>query len=411
MKKSFLFILGLTALLAGCTQENDGNEIARLIELSQEEQKIVEQSNKFAFGLLNAACKNLDDKQQVLVSPFSASLALSMAMNGATGETLNEMMKVVGFEGTTLDEVNAFNEKLMKELIMVDKTTKISFANSLWLDNVTPQETYKATLDNHYNAEIFTRDFTTAGTLDAINGWCSKATNGNIRRMYDKLPNDLKFLLINTTYFKAEWAKPFTKITDGKFTKENGEVQTVTFMQGEHEAYYYKTDKFTLDVIYYRTGGFNFSIIMPNDGVSIDECMEELAGGALYHENLMNNAELGGYVDLDLTMPMYDAEFKTDIIPALMSMGIKKAFHETAAEFPNMIVEGDMYINHAMQATRFKVDELGAEASTATSVGGGDLLATAPPKKRKLVVDRPFIFCVKEQSTETILFAGKMGEI
>ena len=93
-----------------------------------------------------------------------------------------------------------------------------------------------------------------------------------------------------------------------------------------------------------------------------------------------------------------------------MSMGIKKAFHETAAEFPNMIVEGDMYINHAMQATRFKVDELGAEASTATSVGGGDL-ATAPPVKRKLVVDRPFIFCVKEQSTETILFAGKMGEI
>ena len=99
------------------------------------------------------------------------------------------------------------------------------------------------------------------------------------------------------------------------------------------------------------------------------------------------------------------------MIPTLFSMGIKKAFHETAAEFPNMIVEGDMYINHAMQATRFKVDELGAEASTATSVGGGDLLATAPPKKRKLVVDRPFIFCVKEQSTETILFTGKMGEI
>jgi serpin B len=98
------------------------------------------------------------------------------------------------------------------------------------------------------------------------------------------------------------------------------------------------------------------------------------------------------------------------MIPTLFSMGIKKAFHETEAEIPNMIIGKDVYINHAIQATVFKVDELGAEASAVTSVGGYETDVN-PFGKITLVVDRPFIFFVKEQSTETILFAGKMGEI
>ena len=203
MKKSFLFILGLTALFTGCTQEDSGKNERGVIELSPVEKSISKQSNDFAFGLLNAASKNLADKQQIVVSPLSASMALSMAMNGATGETLEEMMNVLGFEGATMDEVNAFNKKLMIGLTQLDKTAKLSFANSLWLNNVTPQETYKETITNNYNAEIFTRDFAKRGTLDAINGWCSKATNGKIGRMYDELPAGLQFLLLDATYFKA----------------------------------------------------------------------------------------------------------------------------------------------------------------------------------------------------------------
>ena len=410
MKKSFLFILGLTALFTGCTQENSGKNERGVIELSPVEKSISKQSNDFAFGLLNAASKNLADKQQIVVSPLSASMALSMAMNGATEETLEEMMEVLGFEGATIDEVNAFNKKLMTGLTQLDKTAKLSFANSLWLNNVTPQETYKETITNNYNAEIFTRDFAKRGTLDAINGWCSKATNGKIGRMYDELPAGLQFLLLDATYFKAEWATPFTKITDGKFTKENGEEQTVKFMNGEHEARYYDSEKFKAYGIQYGNEAFSYYIVMPEEEVTIDECAEELANGAWNEATAMGNSIYKGYVDLDLTMPMYETKFNADIIPALKSMGMKKAFSKEIATFNKILEDKSLFISKVTQATTFKVDELGAEASAVTSVGGYETDVN-PFGKITLVVDRPFIFFVKEQSTETILFAGKMGEI
>ena len=115
-------------------------------------------------------------------------------------------------------------------------------------------------------------------------------------------------------------------------------------------------------------------------------------------------------MDLDLTMPMYETKFKADIIPALMSMGMRKAFSKELAAFNKIIEDKSLFINDVIQATTFKVDELGAEASAVTSVGGYETDVN-PFGKITLVVDRPFIFFVKEQSTETILFAGKMGEI
>ena len=410
MKKSFLLIFGIAAILASCTQDNGGKNERGIIELSPVEKNISKQSNDFAFKLLDAANKTIDKETQIVVSPLSASLALSMAMNGAKGETLEEMMDVLGFSGTTIDEVNAFNKKLMSGMTQLDKTTKLNFANSLWLNNVTVQEAYKQTVEENYKTEIFTRDFAEAGTLDAINGWCSKATNKKIGKMYDKMPKDLIFMLLDAIYFKAEWATPFTKITDGKFTTENGDKQDVKFMSGKHDAKYYDSDKFKAYGLQYGNEAFSYYIVMPEEGVNVDECANILANGAWKEATTIGNTIYKGYVDLDLTMPMYETNFKADIIPTLKAMGIKKAFSNTLAEFPNIIEERDIFISHAMQATTFKVDELGAEASAVTSLGGYDM-AVQPFEKIKLVVDRPFIFFVQEQSTGAILFIGKVGKI
>ncbi|MBO7301589.1 MAG: serpin family protein [Bacteroidaceae bacterium] len=401
MKKSFLFILGLTLL--ACTPDGGKNERG-IINLSPTEKVISKQSNNFAFGLLDATNTTLANNSQVVVSPLSASMALSMAMNGANGETLNEMMDILGFNGTTINEVNTFNNKLMKGLVQLDNTAKINIANSLWLNNITALDTYKQTITEMYDAEIFTQDF----TLDAINGWCSKATNGKIGSMYSKLAEDLRFLLLNAIYFKASWATPFTSIEDATFITENGEKQIVPFMNGKHYAKYYECGKFNIYGIPYGNEAFTYYIAMPNEGVSMNECTAELATGSWDDATTIENAMFKGFVDLNLTMPMYETNFKADLVEALKYMGINKAFSE-AAEFPRIFNEGNVAISQVLQATTFKVDELGAEASAVTSVEGE--ITANYHEKIKLVVDRPFIFFVQEQSTGTILFAGKIGKI
>src|SRR5690625_1784724 len=101
MTTSLLIIL----LLGGCDifssvddSDREGSDINRqqLRKLSASEQIMVEGSNDFAFNLLH----KLNEKEQgqsFFVSPLSISTAFGMAINGARGETLDQMRDFFGY--------------------------------------------------------------------------------------------------------------------------------------------------------------------------------------------------------------------------------------------------------------------------------------------------------------------------
>src|SRR5690625_6773903 len=70
-------------------------------------------------------------EDNIFISPLSITMAYAMTMNGAEGETYNQMRDVLGFEGMSQQQVNESLRRLL-DLMDLDEKVKFSIADSLW---------------------------------------------------------------------------------------------------------------------------------------------------------------------------------------------------------------------------------------------------------------------------------------
>ena len=411
MKKTLLYSLSLLALgtcMVSCREDdsdapNNIDNPRGSIELTEAEATIMKSNRSFSFKLLDAANNAMQENEQFVLSPMSASFALSMLLNGAGSETLENSLNELGLSGNTIEELNAINHKLLGEINTLDKRASIEFANSLWLnDGSTPETSYINTIKEFYNGSVQNKDFANAGTLKSINNWCSNVTKGNIKELLKELDPKSKMLLINALYFKAPWEKNFKSSNNDVFNTISGEQQQVAYMENTLYAKYYDNGKSNVVTLPYGNSAFNFSILLPNEGVSLDECIAELA-----NEDWIAEYEYPRTVELSIKMPKFEVKGQHDFVSVLKAMGITEIFKENA-DYSKMFPTEQFVVNNVLQATTFKVDENGSEGSAATVVGG---FSAPSGESVNMVVNRPFLFFVRESSTGAILFIGQVGKI
>ena len=65
----------------------------------------------------------------------------------------------------------------------------------------------------------------------------------------------------------------------------------------------------------------------------------------------------------------------------------------------------ELFISLVKQKTYVDVNEEGTEAAAVTNVG---ISLTSAPVRRPFIVDRPFVFVLRERLSGTILFMGKI---
>ncbi len=392
-------------MATSCSNNDSGsdNEL-KPITLTRAEEEITTQQTNFAFRLLRAVDENVtENKEQVVVSPLSASFALSMLANGADGETRQEIINGIGFDGLSLQDVNAYSERLMDELPDLDKRTNLNIANSMWLNKgFEALPTFIQALEESYDAEVREYDFSKGTSL--INEWCSDKTKGCIPKLLDKLNPEMKCLLINALYFKSEWKTPFNpKKTDkGDFHNEDGTVASADFMNKDCSMRVSVEDKFAWADIPYGNEAFSFQIILPNEGVTLDDCLDELNGDTW--STLQKQTLKTTFVNVKL--PKFKMESNEDITAAIKALGIKKCFTDEA-EFNNISIN-PLLLSFVRQANYFAIDEKGVEASSVTASG---MVETATPTGYTFHVNRPFLFILKENSTNSILFMGKVTKM
>jgi serpin B len=304
-----------------------------------------------------------------------------------------------------MSEINSLNTKLLDSLSVIDKAVNVNLANSIWLNNgFEPKESYSNILTGSYYADVCSRDFSKTSTLDEINRWCSTKTNGKVNELLTSLNPDSPMALANAIYFKAPWNVKFSETLSGKFTTVDNTLQDVELFKGKRFARYYSHNKFTAVQLDYGNKAFSYTVVLPTEGVGIDECVKELADGAWD----MFALSYIGYSNVTLTMPKYEVDFKISAETALKSLGIEKAFLE-GADLSGICDGSSLRVGDVVHACSFKVDKDGTEAAAATAINTLD--AAPPVPEREFVVDRPFLFFVQEQSSGAILFVGKVGSI
>lgn len=342
------------------------------------------------------------DNKNSLVSPLSVMLALSMTANGADGETLREIEKVLG--GTiSIDDLNQYLYSYVKHLPS-DKKSKLSIADSIWFrgdeNRLKVQQSFLQKNADYYGAEIYRASFDEQ-TLKDINSWVSKNTDGMIDSIIDKIPADAIMYLINAVAFDAEWKNIYTKdrVQDDIFTSISGEKQSGKFMTSDEHTYL-DDGKATGFIKDYAGENYSLVALLPNEGVDINDYLSQLTGSNFM--SIINNAK-----DEPVTavVPKFSYDYKILLNDALKSMGITKAF-DSDADFSRLASSStdNIYIGEVMHKTFISVDEKGTKAGAATSV---EVRETAVIISHTVRLDRPFIYAIIDNSTGLPIFIGK----
>ena len=405
--KQVLFGMLLCLPFTACNDDVEEQSILPTmhpIELNATEKEMAAQQGDFASTLSLELYRQLGERtDNWLVSPFSLQCALGMLSNGANGETHDEILYTLGLSQYSQEEVNAYFKKLIEGLHTVNSAITVKTANSVWGNAGVPlkEDFQKMNIEN-YSAMVSQLDFSDPSAVDQINAWCNQTTEGLIPSILDEVNPTATVYLLNSLYFKARWKSEFAleKTQEGDFNTSSGKVVKADFMQTQRMAAYVENEWFTSTSLSYQNDSYVMRLILPQPEISIDQVLQALSES---DENLWKNTILA---DINLKMPRFALENKMNLIPALLALGMKKAF-TNEADFSSMS-DIATYISLVQQATRLRVDEEGSEGAAVTVIEG-DLMSPLPEEEVDFFLDRPFLFQILEPATGTVLFMGQVG--
>ena len=395
-------------LLAGAlscgkqTPDDPANNPYKALELTTKSAEFAREGNTFAFDFIDRI--NAVEEGDFIISPLSMQFLLGMILDGAQHGTADEICQVLGYGAGEVDAVNEYCLSMLEQLPSLDKKTKLSIANAIFVNKwYDLKDSYKSTVGNYYQAEVANLDFSDVeGALKTINGWCNRQTNGMIPKVLDKVTTDMLAYLFNAVYFKSEWKEKFPKgnTSNETFMDESGAGKKVPMMKNREDFRYQDNDDFRVVRLPYGNGAFSMLVILPQTGKSLAEVTSALKT-ADWNEFLQRMVTC----DVDLWLPKFETKYSKKLNDILSDMGMPSAFNALAADFKAMS-DAALCLSFVKQDAVIKVDEEGTEAAAVSSAG---MLATSAGPGESVVfhADQPFLYLITESSTGAILFAGK----
>ncbi|MEG4856195.1 serpin family protein [Microcoleus sp. K1-B6] len=361
--------------------------------------RLVAANTKFGFNLFHTLSKQQPD-QNIFISPTSVALALSMTYNGVSGETKQEMTKVLELTGMTPQEINAANQALQNSLQKVDPNVQVSIANSLWAkQGFSLKPEFQQTNQEYYKANLTELDFMNPQVPSIINNWVSQKTQGKIDQIVKEISPDQVLFLINAIYFKGNWETPFDKsqTANQTFSLPDGTSKQHPMMSQEGSYGYYETDKFqAVSLPYGEEGALAMYIFLPDSNSNLATFLQELTpeNWNQWMQFLKFRTEDGS-----IEIPRFKMEYEVELNSTLIALGMAGIFERSKADFSPM-TDDNVAVDSVKHKTFVEVNEEGTEAAAVTSMD----VSFCPPFYMN--VNRPFFCAIRDNTTGTILFMG-----
>lgn len=397
----------LSGIFTACEKRSDplpGDPVQ--IELSLKQKEVIESANEFAFSLFKPLVADAKGSGNIMISPFSVSSALSMTLNGASGETFEAMKDALAYSDKTLEEINETYLKLMNDMISVDPRVVMEIANSVWVEkNLTVKQPFMNSLETWYKAEARSFDVTDPATVKMVNDWIAGKTHDKIKNMLESLDPDIAMLLVNAVYFKGKWRNQFDPDETGlkPFYVTEDAPEQVQMMHQKENFRVVNTGNATLLELPYGQGNYSMVVMLPDVGVTLSEALQLVTPENWY--TWMTNLE-NAVSEVDLSLPRFKYEYKRRLNDDLTNLGMGVAFNPMLADFSNMS-DQELFISFVLHQTFIETNEEGTEAAAATIVG---MELTSVPNTRVVNVNRPFLYFIRETTTGTIVFMGQVTD-
>ncbi|MCW5910206.1 MAG: serpin family protein [Cyclobacteriaceae bacterium] len=403
--KKIVFLLTLSLFFACSPSEPEPDNTPNLRTLSVAEDILVNSSNDFAFTLFEKLQNN--DKPNRFLSPLSIGIALGMTLNGAEGETRQGILNTIQFGNLTEAEVNKGYYDLVNRLSGMDRTVSMNIANSVWhRKELSVKPAFKSVIESDYKGTVQGLDFSSSKSIDIINGWIEDKTNDKIKDVIQEISGDLVMFLINAIYFKGDWTYQFdkAKTEEGDFYLENNSVVQTPMMRSDKVTVsLFAHEKFNLIGIPFGNRQFEFSVLLPHDSYKTEDIIPELNAGSFSEWTSQSHEQT-----VELRMPKFKMKWNKTLNNELSSLGMAQAF-SGSAQLPHFFENPlSLRIGFVDHHSFLEVNETGAEAAAVTVVG---VFTTSLPAQPPIIVlNKPFIFLIREKHSGTILFIGQLKD-
>jgi serpin B len=337
----------------------------------------------------------------MLVSPLSVFYAMAMVSNGAVDkEAVNEF-----WGGVDMLHINEFMSEYQAGLPEGEKY-KLSLANSVWFTEKHQFEVnrdFLQTVADYYKAQAYQAPFDEETCKD-INEWVEWQTDGMIKDILDRIPEDAVMYLVNALAFEAEWMEKYdeTQVREGIFTTADGEKQTVQMMHSE-ESQYLEDENATGFLKYYAGMKYGFVALLPKEGISVEEYLSTLTG-----EGLQNMLENRASNTVFAALPMFETDFDMNLRDALGQMGYPV---DSSFDGLGFSPEGNVTLGRILHKTYITVGPQGTKAGAATVVE--TVLESSPMYEdpKYVTLDRPFVYLIVDTEHNAPIFVGTVSSI
>ena len=349
------------------------------------------------------------EEGNMMLSPLSAKVALTMLLNGSRGDTYEQIYTMLGYTpGMSLAEVNRAYKTLATELINADPRVTLALANAVfYLENYQVKPPFMAAMRDDFGAHIQALNFGLPEAVTTINRWASDNTNARIPKVIDEIqPNTIMFLM-NALYFKGDWSNPFDKsqTRPAEFTLSDGSKAMVPTMNGSVASLMHYANDYRAVEIPYGRNNFSMIILVPNDplqdflsgfnGSSWRELTQALDAQSESRDEWPSNL---------VEIPKFGFEYEEILNKQLQALGMTDAFDANRADLTG-IADDALVVSFVKQNTFVEVNEEGTEAAAVTTIG---IIRTSVPTPFQ--VNQPFVFAIRERTTNTLMFIGQVTD-
>ena len=372
-------------------------------------QKVVDANNQFAIDLYQQINKQpAQSDKNIFFSPYSLSTAMAMLYAAAEGETKQQIQKTFNYPTPTI--LNPNSAALYNQFNKPNPNYELSTANDLWMrQGLSPNQTYLDTVQRYYGSQVTNLDFASRPepSRQTINKTIANHTKQMIPELLPEgsIKSSTAAVLTNAVYFKSEWAQPLgLRGSTQPFYNLNGTTTDTNFMYSIEKSNYTEDEQVQVVELPYKSNDLSMLIVLPKskETAAMQALVKDLSADQI--GQWTHNTKVK---EVDLQLPKFKMEQDYKMDKLLAKMGMPIAF-DSRADFSLFNNKLPLAVDSIIHKAVIEVDEKGTVAAAATSIGPVPVSANYDVEFN---ANRPFMFMIKDNKTDAILFLGQVNKL
>lgn len=340
---------------------------------------------------------------------MSISSALAMVLLGAKGDTAVQITQALSLN--IEEDIHQGFQELLSNLNKPNRKYSLRTANRIFSENTCELiPTFKESCLQFYHSEMEQLSFAKAPeeSRKHINTWVSKQTEGKIPELLSggSIDSETRLVLVNALYFKGKWHQQFNKdcTAEMPFKINKKEKRPVQMMCQEDTFNLAYVDEIQAQVLVmpYEDMELSMVVLLPDDGVDLSKVENNLTFEKL---TAWTRPDFMKSTEVEVFLPKFKLQEDYDMESVLQCLGMVDVFHGGKADLSGMSPERDLCLSKCVHKSIVEVNEEGTEAAAASAVVEFCCASEVPT----FCADHPFLFFIRHNKTNSLLFCGRFS--